>query len=101
MKYIKAMIAVSQAELASCFAKYQQFLLEEGKVDFANQFYLALELLRKRPTVLKRYRDMFKYILVDEFQDTNFAQFQTNLQGLAGNADAQSILARLEKTNLG
>ena len=32
---------------------------------------------------------------------SNFAQFQTNLQGLAGNADAQAILARLEKTNLG
>lgn len=68
--------AVKTKEIAACYVKFQQLLLREGKVDFGNQFYLALELLRRHPSVLKRYQKQFKYILVDEFQDTNFAQFQ-------------------------
>ena len=65
-----------QAEIANCFAKFQGLLIQEGKVDFGNQFYLALELLRSHPSILKEFQEKFKYILVDEFQDTNFAQFQ-------------------------
>jgi len=68
--------ALSQVELAGAYAKYQELLSREGLVDFANQFYIALELLRKHPLILKKYQQQFKYILVDEFQDTNFAQFQ-------------------------
>ncbi len=68
--------AVKHREIAESFAKYQELLLKEGKIDFGNQFYLALELLRKHPSVLRRYQEQFKYILIDEFQDTNFAQFQ-------------------------
>ncbi|MEW6009598.1 MAG: 3'-5' exonuclease, partial [Candidatus Omnitrophota bacterium] len=44
--------------------------------DFANQFYLALKMLREHKNILEYYQNKFKYILVDEFQDTNFAQFQ-------------------------
>ncbi|MEW5758460.1 MAG: UvrD-helicase domain-containing protein [Candidatus Omnitrophota bacterium] len=66
----------SQEEIAACYKKYQELLLKESKLDFANQFYLALELLRKRPLVLKKYQEQFKYILVDEFQDTNLSQFE-------------------------
>ena len=68
--------AMQQMEVANAYAKYQQLLAKEGLVDFANQFYLALQLLREHPLVLKKYREQFKYILVDEFQDTNFAQYQ-------------------------
>ncbi len=63
-------------ELAACFEKYQELLIKEGKVDFANQFYLALKMLREHKNILEYYQNKFKYILVDEFQDTNFAQFQ-------------------------
>ncbi|MCQ9207925.1 MAG: ATP-dependent helicase [Omnitrophica bacterium] len=68
--------ARSQIELAGAYEKYQKLLMKEGKVDFANQVYLTLHLFRRRPRVLKRYQKQFKYILVDEFQDTNFSQFQ-------------------------
>ncbi|MFA5155827.1 MAG: UvrD-helicase domain-containing protein [Candidatus Omnitrophota bacterium] len=68
--------AISQMEIASAYAKYQSLLAAGGLVDFGNQFYLALNLLRGHPLVLKNYQKQFKYILVDEFQDTNFAQFQ-------------------------
>ena len=68
--------ARQQMEVACAYAKYQELLAREGLVDFGNQFYLALNLLREHPLILKRYQEQFKYILVDEFQDTNFAQYQ-------------------------
>jgi len=68
--------AAQQVELAAAYTKYQELLTQEGVVDFGNQFYMALDLLRGHPLVLKKYRKQFKYILIDEFQDTNFAQYQ-------------------------
>jgi len=68
--------SIKQFEIATAYAKYQELLSRQGAVDFGNQFYLALKLLRQHPLVLKNYQQQFKYILVDEFQDTNFAQFQ-------------------------
>ena len=66
----------SQMELAKAYQTYQKLLTREGMVDFANQVYLTLHLFRHRPLILKHYQKQFKYILVDEFQDTNFSQFQ-------------------------
>ncbi len=68
--------SVQHMEVAYAYAKYQELLAKEGLLDFGNQFYLALNLLRTHPVILKKYRQQFKYILVDEFQDTNFAQYQ-------------------------
>ncbi|MFH0855754.1 MAG: UvrD-helicase domain-containing protein [Candidatus Omnitrophota bacterium] len=68
--------AIQQAEVAYAYAKYQELLAKESLLDFGNQFYLALNLLRTHPAILKKYREQFKYILVDEFQDTNFTQFE-------------------------
>ena len=47
-----------------------------GQVDFGDQIVEALRLFRSRPHVLRRYQERFKHILVDEFQDTNYAQNQ-------------------------
>ena len=68
--------AQQQMEVAQAYRQYQELLAKEGLVDFGNQFYLALSLLREHPLILKKYQEQFKYILVDEFQDTNFAQYQ-------------------------
>ncbi|MFA5089842.1 MAG: ATP-dependent DNA helicase [Candidatus Omnitrophota bacterium] len=68
--------AIQQMEVARAYAKYQDLLARAGLLDFGNQFYLALLIMREHPMILKRYQEQFKYILVDEFQDTNFAQFQ-------------------------
>jgi DNA helicase-2/ATP-dependent DNA helicase PcrA len=68
--------AMQQEEVSRAYARYQALLAKEGLVDFGNQFYLALQLLRQHPLILKKYQEQFKYILVDEFQDTNFAQYQ-------------------------
>ena len=69
-------LAIQQMEVAGAYVKYQELLSSKGLIDFGNQFYLSLQLLREHPLVLQNYQKQFKYILVDEFQDTNFAQFQ-------------------------
>ena len=68
--------AAKHLEIAHVYQKYLELLDKEGKVDFGNQFYLGLEILRRHPSILKKYQSQFKYILVDEFQDTNYVQFQ-------------------------
>jgi DNA helicase-2/ATP-dependent DNA helicase PcrA len=67
--------AAAQVELAAVYAAYQALMLREGNIDFGDQIVLALRLLRARPHVLSFYQRRFKYVLVDEFQDTNYAQF--------------------------
>src|SRR5262245_7551817 len=67
--------AEAQVELAATYAKYQTLMAAEGNIDFGDQIVLALRLLRERPHVLNVYQRRYKYILVDEFQDTNHAQF--------------------------
>ena len=61
-------------ELAGAFESYERFKDEAGFLDFGDQVVKTIELFQKRPKILKKYQDQFKYILVDEYQDTNFAQ---------------------------
>ena len=68
--------AAQHLELAQTYAKYQALTAVAGVVDFGDQIVHALRLLRSRPYVLQNYQRRFKYILVDEFQDTNWAQFE-------------------------
>lgn len=63
-------------EVASAYHTYQQLLLEQNALDFGDLIFYCLRLLKERPGVLARYRSQFKYILVDEFQDTNYAQYE-------------------------
>src|SRR5262249_42715688 len=68
--------AAQQAELAATYAKYQELMARDGAVDFGDQIVYGLRLLRSRPHVLASYQRRYRYILVDEFQDTNHAQFE-------------------------
>jgi DNA helicase-2/ATP-dependent DNA helicase PcrA len=65
-----------QLEIARVYKKYQELKAEKGFVDFGDQVNLALKLFRENPAVLKEFRERYKFILVDEFQDTNYAQFE-------------------------
>ena len=67
--------ASQQLELAVAYKRYQELMLQEGNLDYGDQIFLACKLLSENPRVLKKIQDQFKYILVDEFQDTNFAQY--------------------------
>lgn len=61
-------------ELAHAFKKYTDLKIQEGLMDFADLISGTLRLFRKRPNILKQYQGQFKFVLVDEFQDTNIAQ---------------------------
>jgi len=65
-----------QRELAATYAKYQELMARDGCVDFGDQIVLVLKLLRARANVRASLQRRFKYIMVDEFQDTNHAQFE-------------------------
>jgi len=65
-----------QRELAATYAKYEELMTRDGCVDFGDQIVQVLRLFRRRPYVLGAYQRRFRYILVDEFQDTNHAQFE-------------------------
>src|SRR5438876_8439480 len=68
--------ATQQLELARTYAQYQKLMAEAGTVDFGDQIVYALRLFRTRPYVLNSHQRRFRYVLVDEFQDTNYAQFE-------------------------
>ena len=68
--------ARSQMELALTYQKYQELLAQNGKLDFGDLITLTLKLFREHPLILRRYQERFRYILIDEFQDTNYAQLQ-------------------------
>jgi DNA helicase-2/ATP-dependent DNA helicase PcrA len=61
-------------ELAEAYRVYDELKTKEGLMDFGDLITKTLKLFRDRPNVLKTYQQQFKYILVDEFQDTNYAQ---------------------------
>jgi len=63
-------------EIARVFAAYQSLLRSQGLIDFEDQVTLVVDLFRRRPSVLEELRRRYRYILVDEFQDTNFVQFE-------------------------
>jgi DNA helicase-2/ATP-dependent DNA helicase PcrA len=68
--------AARQAELAALYEAYEALMRGTDRLDFGDQVSLALRLLRDHPSVLERERARFRYVLVDEFQDTNHAQFE-------------------------
>ena len=65
-----------QGEIAQTYAMYQELLAKEGKSDFGDQVSLVLKLFREHPLILQQVQERYRFILVDEFQDTNYAQYQ-------------------------
>ena len=61
-------------ETANIYKAYCKRCHIAGAMDFDDLLYYTNILLRDHPDVLERYQDFFKYILVDEYQDTNFSQ---------------------------
>jgi DNA helicase-2/ATP-dependent DNA helicase PcrA len=63
-----------QTELARAYGRYQELMAGIGAVDFGDQVSLALRLLRTSASARASVQRRFRYVLVDEFQDTNRAQ---------------------------
>ncbi len=66
-------------ELANAYRTYEELKIQNGLMDFGDLITKTLKLFRERPNILKEYQKQFKYILIDEFQDTNYAQNQLAL----------------------
>ena len=65
-----------ERKVAAVYQEYQKALRGNNALDFDDLLMLTVELFRKAPEVLEYYQERFRYILVDEYQDTNMAQFE-------------------------
>lgn len=63
-------------KIADVYLMYQKRLKENNAMDFDDLISKTVELFKKNPDVLEFYQNKFKYIMVDEYQDTNGAQYQ-------------------------
>ncbi len=63
-------------ELARAAGRYDSLLWKEGFVDFGDLLALTLRLFDESPSALRTFQERFRYVLVDEFQDTNPVQFE-------------------------
>lgn len=69
--------AVSDYEqvIHKIYEKYEDKLYRNNSVDFDDLLLLPIKLFKENPDVLERYQDLYQYILIDEYQDTNQAQY--------------------------
>ena len=58
------------------YKEYREILKKNNSVDFDDLLRLPVELFKSHPDVLEKYQERFKYILIDEYQDTNEVQYQ-------------------------
>lgn len=61
--------------VAQVYPRYQEALKAANALDFDDLLLAAIRLFQQQPDVLERYQDRFQYILVDEYQDVNYAQY--------------------------
>lgn len=64
-----------QKVVSQTFPVYQKLLAQNDALDFDDLLMKTVELFAKNPSILKKYQNKFNYILVDEYQDTNHAQY--------------------------
>ncbi len=64
-----------QETVARVYLGYQKLLLENGALDFDDMLMKTVQLLSRNPDILGKYQEKYHYILVDEYQDTNKAQY--------------------------
>ena len=67
---------ILEKTISKIYAQYQKALKLNDALDFDDLLNFPLEIFKKKPSILNKYQKRWKYILVDEYQDTNRAQFQ-------------------------
>lgn len=65
-----------QSKVAKIYTMYQNKLRSNNALDFDDLIFKTIDLFKEVPQVLESYQEKFKYIMVDEYQDTNTAQYQ-------------------------
>lgn len=71
-----------QETVAAVYPEYQKILKQNNAVDFDDLLMYVVRLFKQHPQVLEKYQNLFKYIMVDEYQDTNNVQYLM-MKGLA------------------
>ncbi len=74
-EYINLARGYFQETVAKIYPLYQKILKENDAVDFDDLMSKAILLFKENPQILEKYQSRFKYILIDEYQDTNHAQY--------------------------
>ncbi|MBO5120254.1 MAG: UvrD-helicase domain-containing protein [Bacilli bacterium] len=73
--YEKYAVSDYEKVVQQVYAKYETKLQRNNSVDFDDLLLLPIELFKKNPDVLDKYQDLYQYLLIDEYQDTNEAQY--------------------------
>jgi DNA helicase-2/ATP-dependent DNA helicase PcrA len=73
--YYKLASSTYEEKIASAYKMYQERLFKHNALDFDDMLNFTVELLSKCPKILEEYQNKFHYVHVDEYQDTNKAQF--------------------------
>ena len=63
------------SKIAKVYSLYQQELKKNNAMDFDDLIYNCIRLFKEHKDVLEKYQFKFKYIMVDEYQDTNYSQY--------------------------
>jgi DNA helicase-2/ATP-dependent DNA helicase PcrA len=82
----------TQLQLIKLYEQYEEACARSGVIDFAELLLRAFELWRDQPDVLRHYRNRFRHVLVDEFQDTNSIQYAW-IRLLVGSEGAPFVVA--------
>lgn len=61
--------------VSKIYKKYQEYLVSNNALDFDDLLFMVVHLFKNYPEVLEKYQNKFKYTLIDEYQDTNHAQY--------------------------
>ena len=75
-EYSRLFLRDDDKVIALVYEKYLKLLKENNSVDFDDLLLKPVELFKKNPEILEHYQERFKYILVDEYQDTNSIQYE-------------------------
>lgn len=91
--HVSALLKDSESghQLQVLFGRYKALLKEQNCLDYGSILYFCEELLRERPRVSKQLRTVYRYMCVDEFQDTNVAQYRL-LRALAPEQNANLFI---------
>lgn len=76
LEYSKLFLRDEDKVISFVYEKYIKLLKENNSVDFDDLLLKPVELFKKRKDILEKYQERFKYILVDEYQDTNSIQYE-------------------------
>ena len=75
VEYDKYAISEFEKVVLKVYKKYEETLKRNNAIDFDDLLLLPLKLFREYPSILEKYQQRFQYILIDEYQDTNEAQY--------------------------